>query len=257
VRRQALTGVDFSKATEATVKDVTAKAVTIYRESLPEKRDAKRAAEIETLFGKILWVPRAATLPTFDGDLSDDVWKKAARLDGFTLADLMVPSRDGNETEGRVMRVGNQLVIGLVCRQPNGIWAETPADKFTGSAIYRESCCEFFFGPTTPEGQKPEYAQYVVNSLGSFRGYGKAQDNRKDVPCAVKTAADGKSFTIEIAFPLKLEGQYDYSGVRPLEFNIQRSPFHAKTFNPKERIGWAPIFFTAGVPESRGLLILE
>jgi len=36
-----------------------------------------------------------------------------------------------------------------------------------------------------------------------------------------------------------------------------RNPFYADTFNPKERIGWAPIFFTAGRPESRGLVVLE
>ena len=54
-----------------------------------------------------------------------------------------------------------------------------------------------------------------------------------------------------------MEGQYDYTGSRALSFNLMRSPFTAKTFNPRERIGWAPIFFTASLPESRGLLILE
>ena len=257
VRRQAISGVDLTKASEAMVRKVAEKAVAIVRENLPAKRNAKRVTEIEGLVSKILWVPRAAALPKFDGDLSDDAWKKAARLEGFTISDLMVPTREGNETEGRIMRVGDHLVVGVVCRQPKGIWAETPADRFTGSAIYRESCCEFIFAPPAGEGQKPEHAQYVVNSLGSFRGFGKALDNRKDVHCAVKLAEDGKSYTIEAAFPLKVEGQYDYSATRPLEFNIQRSPFHAKTFNPKERIGWAPIFFTAGLPESRGWLVLE
>ena len=39
--------------------------------------------------------------------------------------------------------------------------------------------------------------------------------------------------------------------------NIMRNPFYADTYNPKERIGWAPIFFTASRPESRGLVMLE
>lgn len=255
IRQQALAAVSASG------KPVTARALTdefrrILREHLPAKRDARRTAAIEAMATKIVGVPRAAELPAFDGDLSDKAWKPAAELKDFTLADLMVPTQDGNETEGRVMRVGDQLVIGLVCAQPGGIWAETKPETFTGSAIYRESCNEFFFGPAGATG-RGEFAQYVVNSLGAFRGYAKAVDNRKDVQCAVKVAEDGKSYTVEAAFPLKVDGQYDYTGERMLSFNIPRSPFKAKTFNPKERIGWAPIFFTAGNPESRGLLILE
>jgi hypothetical protein len=257
VRRQALSGVDINTLTEDGVRSVVSNARRIYKENLPVKRDAKRAAEIEELMTKILWVPKVAEMPKIDGDLSDAAWKKAAKLEGFSLADILVPSRDGNETEGRVMRVGNQLVFGIVCKQPSGIWAETPPEKFTGTSIWRESGCEFFFGSPTAGTEKPDFAQYIVNSLGAFRGFQKAQDNRKDVQCAVKMGEDGKSYTIEAAFPLKLEGQYDYSGQRLLEFNIQRSPFQSKTFNPKERIGWAPIFFTATLPESRGLLILE
>lgn len=184
-------------------------------------------------------------------------WKQAAELKDFTLADLMVPTQEGNETEGRIMRVGDRLVIGLVCKQPGGIWAETKPETFAGSAIYRESCSEIFFGPVATGASQHEFALYVVNSLGAFRGFAKAADNRKDVQCAVKMAADGKSYTVEAALPLKVDGQYDYAGARMLTFNIQRSPFHGNTFNPKERIGWAPIFFTAGFPESRGLLIME
>jgi hypothetical protein len=257
VRRQALDGFDPQKATRDTARGVAEKAVGIFRANLPEKRNEKRAAEVEKLMTKMLWVPRGESLPTFDGDLSDAQWSKASVLDGFTIADILVPSREGNETEGKIMRVGDHLVVGVVCRQEKGIWAETPADRFTGSAIYRESCCEFFVEPVRPAESRVGHAQYVVNSLGSFRGFGKSIDNRAGVECAVKQAADGKSYTIEAAFPLKVEGQYDFTQERLLEFNIQRSPFHAKTFNPKERIGWAPIFFTAQNADSRGLLILE
>jgi hypothetical protein len=36
-----------------------------------------------------------------------------------------------------------------------------------------------------------------------------------------------------------------------------RNPFYENSFQSKERIGWAPIFDTAQLPESRGLVILE
>lgn len=257
VRREALAGVDLKTATRETARSLAEKAVTIYRRNLPEKRDERRTAEIEKLMTKLLWVPRVEGMPTFDGNLSEAQWGKAEVLDGFTIADILVPTREGNETEGRIMRVGDHLLIGLVCRQPQGIWAETPAERFTGSAIWRESCCEFFFEPPSTSAARAGYAQYVVNALGSFRGFAKAVDNRAGVECAVKSAADGKSYTIEAAFPLRVDGQYDFTGERLLEFNIQRSPFHSKTFNPQERIGWAPIFMSATLPDSRGLLILE
>ncbi len=39
--------------------------------------------------------------------------------------------------------------------------------------------------------------------------------------------------------------------------NIMRNPFYENSFQSKERIGWAPIFNTAQLPESRGLVVLE
>jgi hypothetical protein len=42
-----------------------------------------------------------------------------------------------------------------------------------------------------------------------------------------------------------------------LSFNVCRYPFSADTFNSKERLGWAPIFFSASYPESRGLIVIE
>lgn len=257
IRRQALAGMDLNQIAQDKGNSLVLQAHRIFKENLPEKRDVNRTEAIEGLVTKILAVPRGNQMPMIDGDLSDSGWNQAAKLEGFTLADLLVPTKEGNETLGRVMRVGDHLVFGIICKQPKGIWAETTPDKFTGTSIWRESSCEFVFGPMTTGSQKYAGVHYIVNALGAFRGFQKAADNRKDVQCAVKTSEDGKAYTIEVALPLKVEGQYDFTSERLLEFNIQRSPFHAKTFNPKERIGWAPIFFTAHVPESRGLLVME
>jgi len=257
VKAEAMAGVAMRAADVGTVQKVIAKAREIYRENLPAKYDEARAREAQALMEKILWIPRVAKMPAIDGDLSDRAWDRAARLTGWTQADLLLPTAEGNETDGRIMRVRDHLVIGLVCRQPKGIWARTPAHVHTGTRIWRESGCEIFFGPPVRAGEKQEFIQYIVNALGAFRGFRKAQDNRKDVLCAVKQAPDGTSYTIEVALPLKVDGLYDYSTGRAFTFNVMRNPFYADTFNPKERIGWAPIFFTAGRPESRGLVVLE
>jgi hypothetical protein len=257
IKAQAMQGVDMTRGRPETVAQVVEAAKRAFREALPERHNPKRTQEIEALVSQFLLIPRVETIPVVDGDLSDAAWSGAAKLEGWTQADLLVPTRDGNETEGRIMRVGDCLVIGLVCRQPKGIWAQTPADIETGTRIWRESGCEVFLGPPVKAGEKQEYFQYIVNAFGAFRGFQSARDNRKGVQCAARMSADKTAYTIEVALPLKAEGLYDYSTPGVYTFNVMRNPFYADTFNSKERIGWAPIFFTAGAPESRGLVVLE
>jgi hypothetical protein len=257
IRQEALAGTDLQQATRDTVTAIVEKSRDVFRRHLPSKRDPQRTAEIEKLVAKVLWVPRSTTLPVFDGQLDDAVWSAAAELTDWTQADLMRPSREGNETTGKVLRVGDQLVFGITCRQPQGIWAFTPPDRHTGTRIWREACCEFLFGAVPVPGEEPQAAQYIVNAFGAFRGFRQAADNRQGVRCAVKLAEDKRSFTVEAAFPLRVDGLYDYARTRALSFNVCRYPFSADTFNSKERLGWAPIFFSASYPESRGLIVLE
>jgi hypothetical protein len=257
VRQEALGGTDLQQATRDTVTGIVAKSRDVFRRHLPAAHDPQRTAEIEKLVAKVLWVPRGPSLPAFDGELDDAAWATAADLGDWTQADLMLPSREGNETTGKVFRVGDQLVFGLVCRQPQGIWAFTPPDRQTGTRIWREACCEFLFGPVPAPGDEPQVAQYIVNAYGAWRGFRQAADNRQGLCCAVKLAEDNRLFTVEAAFPLRVDGGYDFTPTRGLSFNVCRYPFSADTFNSKERLGWAPIFFSASYPESRGLIVLE
>jgi len=256
VREKALGKVNLERINKSTIGEIYQSISKIFRENLPSSYNQKRCQEIEKLMKKIVLVPGETKMPVIDGDISDPVWSKAAVLDGFTLADIFLPSQEGNHTEGKIMRVNNHLVLSLVCQQPGGIWAATPPEVQTGTSLWRESSCEIFFSPY-PVTDEKDYCQYVVNSLGAYRGWGKAKDNRQGVQCAVKLAPDRKTYIIEVALPLAVEGLYDYSRLQVLSFNIMRNPYTANTFNPRERIGWAPIFLTAHLPESRGLLLLE
>jgi hypothetical protein len=244
-----------ANASQQAVAQVVERSREIFRRHLPDKRNPQRTQEIGHLLAKVLWISHGEQMPVFDGDLAEPAWTPAAELTDWTQADIMVPSREGNETKGRVMRVGDHLVVGIECRQPQGIWAFTPADRHTGTRIWRESCCEFLFGAAPREGETPEFAQYIVNALGAFRGFRQAEDNRQGVQCAVRTSADNRAYTIEAAFPLRVDGLYDYTEQPVLSFNVSRYPFSADTFNSKERLGWAPIFFSASYPESRGLAV--
>jgi len=126
-----------------------------------------------------------------------------------------------------------------------------------GSRLWREASCEIYFGPPAPAGRKPEFAQYVVNALGGFRAFGVAEGNRDQVQVAARMAPDQRSFTLELALPLKVAGRYDYTSHRALYFTIIRFPYWEKKQNPRERLGWAPLFTTGQNPESRALIVLE
>jgi hypothetical protein len=260
IRMQAMQGIDPAQATAQTVDQITARAVEIYRGNLPAKYNPQRAAEIESLFRKTLWIPRSPAgqaMPAIDGRLDDEAWKEAAPLTDFTLADLILPTREGNQTRGRIMRSGDHLVIGIACEQPGGTWASTPPDVHTGTRIWRESCCEIFVGPQPRPGEQAPYAQYIVNALGAFRGFQAARDNREGVQAAGVIAPDGRSYTVEIAIPLRVAGRYDFTGEQALSFTVMRQVYLADTFSPPERLGWHPLFLTAHNAESRGLVFLE
>ena len=66
-----------------------------------------------------------------------------------------------------------------------------------------------------------------------------------------------KTFTVEIAIPLKVKGVYDYTNAKAYNFTIMRQAYNGNTFNPAERIGWHPMFFTAHRQESRGLVFMK
>lgn len=257
IRAQALEGVDLSNADRSTVELLKSRMSKRYRDHLPATFNTARADELERLLTRSLFVPRGDALPKLDGDLSDAAWQQAAVLDGFTLADMFVPSVEGNETCGRMLRLGDRLVIGLECRQPKGVMAITPPEVAAGSRLWREASCEIYFGPPAQGGEKPEFAQYVVNALGGFRAFGVAEGNREQVEVAARMGADQKSFTLELALPLKVAGRYDYASARALYFTIVRFPYWEKKQNPRERIGWAPLFTTGQNPESRALIVLE
>ena len=255
VHKQAALKVPLEGAlTPARVKEFVAECKRVFRGSLPGQYDEQRARGIEALLEKTLWIPTVKEMPKIDGDLSDAVWKKAAELRDCTVRDRLVASRHG--TTGRVMRAGDHVVFGLECRQDGDIWARTTPDIHSGTRIWRESGCEFIFGPASRQEEKGGYVQYIVNALGAFRGFRAAKENREGCQVGVELDKEGGRYTIEFAMPLKAGG-YDYTQEKVFTFNIMRNIFRADTFAAEEIIGWYPIFFTAHNPESRGLVFVD
>jgi hypothetical protein len=254
IRRAALAKVDVSAPREKTVAEVVATCKAVFRAHLPARYREDRVAEFDTAFEKLLWVPRGDALPTFDGDLSDGAWANAASLTGFSEADTGIDS--AHRTHGKIMRVGDQLVIGLVCTQAGPVWANTPADVETGTNIWRESGFEFFFGDPKQGEKDPSYAQYIVNALGAFRGFRNAADSRDGVLRAVALDAERQTFTMEVALPLKAK-DYDYTRAKVLSFNALRNVYLANSYQAEKLVGWHPVFYSGGYYRSRGFIFME
>jgi len=207
------------------------------------------------MLGKAAWVPVGKELPTFDGNLDEPAWQGTVALTDFTQRAVLLPTK--HRSHGRLMRVGDQLVIGLHCDQLGPIWADTPAEVETGTRIWRESSVEVMFGPVDTEGMAARFpfAQYIANAFGAWRGFAMAEGNREGAEVAVRLAKEKGYYVIEIALPLKADG-YDFTGEHVLSFNFMRNTYNADTDKAEEISGWAPIFYTARDAESRGLIFL-
>lgn len=237
IQQQAQTAIGESLTGQARVTALREKSVALLRANLPEKSRPERVRFFEQLLDKTIFVPRVATLPKIDGVLDDEVWKSAADLDGFSIRSSILPTK--HVTRGKVLRVGDRLVVGLTCQQEGPIWAQTPRETLTGTHIWRESGVEISFGPSDPAADRKASAQYDINALGAFRGFFAAADHRQDVEVAVKLDEAAKQYIIEAVLPLKTD-QYDCTQAPDLSFNIVRMIYARDSYGADELLSWHP-----------------
>jgi len=254
IRAMAVGSADLATLDKAGVEAIVGRSQAILRENLPETSLPARVQLFEQILGKMLWIPTVDGTPSIDGDLGDAAWSGAAELADFTERDTL--RRPAHETTGRVMRVGDRLLVGLVCKQVGPIWAQSPKETLAGTHIWRESGVEIAFGPPAGQGQdqeKPPFAQYDINAFGAFRGFSAAKDNRENVEVAVKLDTDKNVYVIEAALPLRASG-YDYTAEKVLTFNVARMIYTRDSYESDVILGWHPIFVTVSDPASRGLV---
>ena len=84
-------------------------------------------------------------------------------------------------------------MLGLVCDQPKGVWAETPAHIETGTRIWRESCCEFLFGPPMLSKQDRDANNHTLALTGYVQVPGTDLSGRFGY-YHTYTRADGSDF---------------------------------------------------------------
>lgn len=214
-----------------------ARALEIFNANVHEKALPQRVKFFQSLLNKTVHVPTIASMPKLDGDLTDSEWEQAAVAEGFSIRSSILPST--HPTRARVLRVGDNLVVGITCQQNGPVWAQTPAETLTGTHIWRESGVEVSFGSDEPGVPRAETCQYDLNAFGAYRGFFKAKDNREGVRCAVRLEEEKNRFTIEAVLPLKTAG-YDYSALRELAFNVVRMIYTRNSYGADELLSWHP-----------------
>jgi len=257
IRSRAKDKIDLTQASPEAVQRLHKRMKDILTANLPESREPSQVKRIEGLLNKVVWLPAIGTTPVIDGKIDDAVWTEATRLEDFSLRNILLPSLY-HPTRGRIARVGSRLVVALECQQRGPVWSKTTPDIESGTAIWRESGVEIFFGPSTSTDgtTNPPFAQYIVNARGAFAAFGVAKGQRENVEVAVRELPEAQGYVIEAAFPLKTRN-YDFTSNSALSFNIMRNVYRKDSYQADEIIGWAPIVKSARMAESRGLLLTK
>lgn len=143
-------------------------------------------------------IPVVATAPVCDGDLSDEVWRQAARLEDFTLMDGSGPP--SQQTRVVVCADATHLYLAAECLEENvpQMIARVTRD---GGPVWEDDCLEVFVDHTL---QRTSFAQIVINSLGKV--YAKHPADKSWQPSllrGVKVEPEKSRWTVELGLPLE------------------------------------------------------
>lgn len=146
---------------------------------------------------KQLAIPVVDQRPVCDGDLSDPVWQKAARLGGFTLMDGR--AEPSQQTHVSVCTDGKTLYLGVECLEENiaNITAQVAQD---GGPVWGDDDIEVFVDPTL---QQTSFVQICINSLGKV--YLSNPRDKAWKPALERGALVDKAnkrWTVELGIPL-------------------------------------------------------
>ncbi|MEN6641345.1 MAG: glycoside hydrolase domain-containing protein [Armatimonadia bacterium] len=231
------------RETPATPRAKTPPAVT-GKELIQDLRWSDRAAD--TTAGamaaqKQVGIPMVQSAPACDGDLSDAVWQKAAKIPGFTRIDGSGPA--DQQTHVWLCTDGKSLYVAAECLEENitNITARVAQD---GGPVWGDDCLELFFdpGPT-----RSTFRQIVINTLGKVF-WSNPQDKswRPALERGAKVDVPGRRWFVEMGIPLtSLDLTSNVFG-----FNICRE---RRPLESLELSCWSPTGSGFGVPGRFGI----
>ncbi len=179
--------------------------------------------EIEDLYFYVKPLAKGKKLK-IDGKLDEASWEQGKKI-------YLHPYK-GNPKELKTvntlvyaLRDNNYLYFGIKCEEPavkNMLYIKRKQDD---KKIYRDSSIELFLNPS---GDRKNYYQIIVNPAGSFTdlkgskvGQQYMLDRKWNSNAIIKTALAEKSWSVEIAVPLKSLDGFKNEGF-PANFNRNR-----------------------------------
>lgn len=189
--------------------------------------------------GRQVTIPIWTQGPALDGDLTDAIWAKAARLDPFTIN-----TGRGTPQQATDVLVGadsKNLYVAATCHEDNiaHLTAKVTRD---GENVWEDDCLELFIDPTLSRSQ---FRQVIVNPLG-VQSWNNSVDRKWRAASVAKAKVGTDRWTVEWALPLAdlglTGGQFGLNVCR------ERRPMETL-----ELSCWAPTGGSFGQPDRFGV----
>ena len=137
-------------------------------------------------------IPRIETSPTIDGELDDDCWNTAARIQlSHLLGKAGEPSQ---KTEVLLAHNDSSLFVAFICYE-NKMNEIVANQKQRDSDVWKDDCIEVFLSPNPPD-----YLHFIVNPIGT-----QQDEINKDAKWNANWEAKAKilhdRWQVEIAIP--------------------------------------------------------
>ena len=161
-------------------------------------------------------VYKISRVPEIDGRLDDHAWKKLPEGRGFIVLKKDAPYAKERTTKFKMGYRGDCLYVAVECDEPD-------LKKLKAVDTYRDGwsmddAVELFF---LPRGSR-HYMQLMANAKGARWSKLDGAERETEPPMEWKVAAGrtDRSWTLEMAIPVKFLGAVDIDGIR---FNIGRN----------------------------------
>jgi len=193
--------------------------------------------------------PKLAVQPAIDGKLDEPCWERAGRTGPFFLVGRAILATD--QTEGLAFRDGENLYLGVVCRDPDTLNLRAVSARSDDSAVFRDDCVELFLDP----GRQLAYCHLAVNSRGALYD-SRTGDASWDSGAAVGTHVVKGAWSLEIRLPFAALGPAGEGAEWGL--NICRSAPHYENPRDRDLSTWACLTGESfHEPEAFGRLLLR
>lgn len=200
----------------------------------------------------LLRVPRLASPPVLDGDLSDPAWAQAARIDQFyQTVSLLRPVPAMGHSEAWIAYTDTSLWIAVKGYEEDTSTLTATVTERDGG-VHQDDCAEIFFDVDL---DRRFFHQTIVNSLGTITDVTADTSYSDDWNGnqRVATGVEPTFWTLEMEWPIGPMGVERIETGDIWGFNVAR----VRIANGGEYTQWAPTYGFSGRADRFGVVVFE